>query len=61
MSAQLYASGKILNSLFSIDPYLGITLGAFVIIFYTLMGGFTAVAWTDFFQGFLMIGTLIIL
>lgn len=61
VSAQLHASGKILNSLFSIDPYIGITIGAFVIIFYTLLGGFTAVAWTDLFQGFLMIGTLIIL
>lgn len=61
VSAQLHASGKILNSLFSIDPYMGITIGAFIIIFYTLMGGFTAVAWTDLFQGFLMIGTLIIL
>ncbi len=61
VSAQLHASGKILNSLFLIDPYMGITIGAFVIIFYTLMGGFTAVAWTDLFQGFLMIGTLIIL
>jgi sodium/proline symporter len=26
-----------------------------------LLGGFTAVAWTDFFQGFLMVGTLVVL
>jgi sodium/proline symporter len=61
VSAQLYASGKILNSLFFLNPYIGISLGAFVIIFYTLMGGFIAVAWTDLIQGFLMLGTLIIL
>ena len=36
-------------------------LGAFIIIFYTLMGGFLAVAWTDIIQGIIMIGTLFIL
>ena len=61
VSAQLHASGKILNSLFTINPITGITLGALIIISYTLLGGFTAVAWTDFFQGFLMVGTLVVL
>ncbi len=60
VSAQFHASGKILNSLFNLDPISGITIGAAVIIFYTLLGGFFAVAWTDFFQGILMIGTLVI-
>ena len=61
VSAQLHASGKILNSLFTINPITGITIGALIIISYTLLGGFMAVAWTDFFQGFLMLGTLVIL
>ncbi|MBT5781819.1 MAG: sodium/proline symporter [Candidatus Marinimicrobia bacterium] len=61
VSAQLHASGKILNSLFTINPIIGITIGALIIISYTLLGGFMAVAWTDFFQGFLMVGTLVIL
>ena len=52
VSAQLHASGKILNSLFTINPIIGITIGALIIISYTLLGGFMAVAWTDFFQGF---------
>ena len=60
VSAQFHASGKILNSLFNLDPISGITIGAAVIIFYTLLGGFFAVAWTDFFQGILMLGTLVI-
>jgi len=30
-------------------------------VFYTLMGGFFAVAWTDFFQGIIMLVTLVIL
>ncbi len=61
VSAQFHASGKVLNSLFEIDPITGITVGALIIIIYTLMGGFFAVAWTDLLQGLLMIGTLIIL
>jgi sodium/proline symporter len=61
VSAQFHASGKVLNSLFNFNPIVGITIGAFVIISYTLMGGFIAVAWTDLIQGILMIGTLVIL
>ena len=61
VSAQFHASGKVLNTLFDIDQIHGIAIGAFIIISYTLMGGFYAVAWTDFIQGILMISTLIIL
>ena len=61
VSAQFHASGKVLNSLFDLSPITGITVGAVVIIIYTLMGGFFAVAWTDLIQGILMIGTLVIL
>jgi len=50
-----------LKTLFDIDTVTGISIGAAVIISYTLMGGFFAVAWTDLLQGILMIGTLIIL
>ena len=61
VSAQFHASGKVLNTLFKIDQLYGISLGAFIIIAYTIIGGFYAVAWTDFLQGILMISTLIIL
>lgn len=61
VSAQFHASGKVLKSLFGIDAITGISIGAAVIIVYTLMGGFFAVAWTDLLQGILMIGTLVIL
>ena len=61
VSAQFHASGKVLNSLFDLSPTTGIMIGAIVIIIYTLMGGFFAVAWTDLIQGILMIGTLVIL
>lgn len=61
VSAQFHASGKVLNSLFDLDPITGISIGAAIIIIYTLMGGFYAVAWTDLLQGILMVGTLVIL
>ena len=61
VSAQFHASGKVLHSLFEIDPVTGISIGASIIIIYTLMGGFLAVAWTDLIQGTLMLGTLVIL
>ncbi|HIC39181.1 MAG TPA: sodium/proline symporter [Candidatus Marinimicrobia bacterium] len=61
VSAQFHASGKVLKTLFDIDAVTGISIGAVVIISYTLMGGLFAVAWTDLLQGILMIGTLIIL
>ena len=61
VSAQFHASGKVLNTLFDVDYIYGISIGATIIIAYTLMGGFYAVAWTDLMQGVLMISTLIIL
>ena len=61
VSAQFHASGKVLNSLFKIDPIYGISIGAFIITLYTILGGFFAVAWTDLIQGVLMIGTLVVL
>ncbi|MEC9106773.1 MAG: sodium/proline symporter, partial [Candidatus Neomarinimicrobiota bacterium] len=61
VSAQFHASGKVINTLFGLSSINGIILGAIVIILYTLMGGFFAIAWTDLLQGILMIGTLVIL
>jgi sodium/proline symporter len=61
VSAQFIGAGKVLNVTFGIDPFVGMLLGAGIILFYTVMGGFMAVAWTDFVQAILMIGTLVIL
>jgi len=61
LAAQFNGAGKVLHVTFHIPATWGVVIGAVVIIFYTMMGGFFAVAWTDFIQGFLMIGTLIIL
>ena len=61
LSAQFNGAGKILNVTFGLDQSVGMIIGAAVIIFYTMMGGFFAVAWTDMVQGIIMIGTLVVL
>ncbi len=61
LSAQFNGAGKILNVTFGLKQSTGMIIGAAVIIFYTMMGGFFAVAWTDMVQGIIMIGTLVVL
>jgi sodium/proline symporter len=61
LAAQFNGAGKVLDVTFGIPVFWGIVLGAVVIIFYTMMGGFFAVAWTDLIQGIIMIGALVIL
>jgi sodium/proline symporter len=61
LAAQLNGAGKVLNVTFGIEPATGMFIGAAVILFYTMMGGFFAVAWTDFIQGAIMFGALVIL
>ncbi len=61
VSAQFLAAGKVLNVTFHITPFWGMIIGACIILFYTMMGGFFAVAWTDFFQSSIMVFTLAVL
>jgi sodium/proline symporter len=61
VSVQFVASGKILSETFGWDYHSALILGFAIITFYTLMGGFFAVAWTDVFQGMLIVGILVIL
>ena len=61
IAAQFSGAGKVLNVTFGITETQGMILGAMIIIFYTFLGGFLAIAWTDLVQGIIMIGTLVIL
>jgi sodium/proline symporter len=61
VSVQLVASGIILSETFGWDYNSALILGFAIITFYTLMGGFFAVVWTDVFQGLLIVGILVIL
>ena len=58
-SSGFVAAGKLFNTIFGI-PYLhALLLGAFVVVFYTLLRGLSAVALTDFIQGTMMFFTVI--
>jgi sodium/proline symporter len=61
VSAQFLAAGKVLNTIFGISKFEGMLIGAFIIVIYTIMGGFFAVAWTDLLQGSIMVFTLVLL
>ena len=55
----LVAAGKLFNSIFQVDYKTAVLIGSGVILVYTLLGGYLAVCWTDFFQGLLMFVALI--
>lgn len=59
--AQFLATGKTLVSLFGFPLSWGLIIGCGVIITYTFVGGYFAVAWNDVIQGFVMIGSVLLL
>ncbi len=60
VTAQMVASGKALSSFIGMDYTSAVIVGAVIIIAYTFVGGYKAVAYTDVVQGVLMLGGLII-
>ena len=60
-ASSIKAAGKMFQTVIpSLDPSLAMYVAAAIIIAYTFLGGFSAVCWTDFFQGLLMLGALLI-
>ncbi len=59
--AQFLSAGKTMAQLLGIPVWIAIIVGAGVIIFYVWAGGYMAVAWTDFFQGIIMVASMIII
>jgi sodium/proline symporter len=55
VAAQFTAIGKTFDAIFGVPHFLSISIGGAIVILYTMMGGFRAVAWTDFVQGILMV------
>jgi sodium/proline symporter len=61
LSAGLIAMGILLESLFGLDYYLGLSIALLVVVIYTYVGGYNTVAWTDLFQGiFLLLMILLV-
>jgi len=61
IAAQFLAIGKTFDAIFGITHLVSIPIGGTIIIIYTMMGGFRAVAWTDFIQGLIMVVGLVVL
>ena len=61
VSAQIDITGKTFESFLGFNYYTGIAIGFGIVVFYIFLGGFIAVAWSDFFQGVLMFFGLLIL
>lgn len=59
-SSGFVAGGKLFNSVFNIPYFYAVLIGAVSILFYTYLGGFLAVCWTDCFQGILIFFALLL-
>ena len=60
-AAQFTASGKAFDAFLGTGYTGGVLIGAAVIFYYTTVGGFKAVAYSDLLQGVLMLGGLFVL
>lgn len=61
VASQYVAAAKAISPMFDITPLTAILITAVVVVLYCLVGGFTAVCWTDFVQGVvILIGSIAI-
>ena len=59
-ASSLYACGTLFNTVLGMNPKKAMIIASAVIVVYTFLGGFNAVCWTDFFQGMIMLGALML-
>ena len=59
-ASSIKACGTLFNTVLGIDARKAMYFAAVIIVSYTFLGGFNAVCWTDFFQGLLMLGALLV-
>ena len=59
VGAQFITFGKLFNHIFGVNVGTMVIIGAFIVMFYTLLGGFWAVGMTDLIQGLLMVTALV--
>ena len=61
VSAQIDATGSAFEAFLGWDYYTGAIVGFLIVLGYIYSGGFIAVAWSDLFQGLLMLFGLVLL
>lgn len=59
-ASSIKACGTLFHKVIGMDPMVAMYLAVFIIVGYTFMGGFSAVCWTDFFQGLLILGAMLL-
>ncbi|MDR2072152.1 MAG: sodium/proline symporter [Spirochaetaceae bacterium] len=60
VGAQFITFGKLFSYVFNANMVAMVILGAVLVMFYTLLGGFMAVGMTDLIQGLLMVSALVL-
>ena len=60
-SSGFVAGGKLFTTIFGLDYTVSLLITAGVVIFYTFLGGFLAVSWTDFIQGTMMFFAILLI
>lgn len=60
ISSGLIAMGNLFEYVFDVDYYIGLVVATGVVVTYIYVGGFQAVARTDFFQGMFLLGVILI-
>ncbi len=61
VGAQIVAAGTLLQVLTGVAPWVGILVGGVIVVGYTMLGGYFAVAWSDYFQGAIILAAFIVL
>lgn len=59
-ASSIKACGTLFNTVMGIDETLAMWIATVIIVGYTFLGGFSAVCWTDFFQGMLILGAMLL-
>lgn len=59
-ASSLKACGTLFHTVIGIDATVAMYIAALIIVSYTFLGGFSAVCWTDFFQGMLIFAGMLI-
>ena len=59
-ASSIKACGTLFNTVLGMNATVAMYIAAAIIVGYTFLGGFSAVCWTDFFQGMLMLAALLI-
>ena len=59
-ASSIKACGILFHKVIGMDATTAMYLSAAIIVSYTFFGGFSAVCWTDFFQGMLVLGAMLL-